>query len=171
MADTETNPSQPRFLERSPDARHTLGEIATSGRYDHDRLQRIVSDLGRTYSPDKQRMSDTIVGSVNHLLGLLASHGIDLEKLRIKAMPIGLIPEALVDLPIEEIELSTRPYNVLHKNEIRTLGQLGNLSELELEAMIGMGKKSIAEIEDELAMQGWLAPELLEPTPLDQRPA
>lgn len=164
---------KPKLLERAPEARHKLGEIATTG-YNGEELQKIVKGLGHTYVDKRLKESDVIVGSVNHLLRLLDVNGIDpsasdsdsirqamIEKVGVERVPIGVVPDEFRDQPIEDDFLETRPYKALKKCGINTNGELGNLSVSQLGTMPNIGVVSIEQIIDFMAFQGWLIPELL----------
>ncbi len=56
-----------------------------------------------------------------------------------------------MDLPIDELELSVRSSNCLHREGIKTLGQLLEKTEDELLAMRNFGQRSIDEVKEKLA--------------------
>lgn len=59
---------------------------------------------------------------------------------------IGLNP-AVLSRSIEELELSTRAYNMLCKNQIRTVRDLVKLTLLDVLRLGGSGKKTAQELE------------------------
>jgi len=58
---------------------------------------------------------------------------------------------ALFNTSIEDLEISNRTYNVLKANDILTLKDVIQLTELDLSRLKGMGKKSIDEVIEILA--------------------
>jgi DNA-directed RNA polymerase subunit alpha len=61
------------------------------------------------------------------------------------------IPEGKYDIPLEELNLSVRPYNSLKRAGIDTLAQLLERSKEGLPALPGLGTKSREEVEQALA--------------------
>ena len=55
------------------------------------------------------------------------------------------------DTRLEELGLSVRPFNILYRNGIRTLGQLCNKTEKEVCNIRYMGRHSFQEIQEKLA--------------------
>lgn len=64
------------------------------------------------------------------------------------------VPEELLKLTIDELDLPTRIYNSLRNGGIETLGQLLTTSRKDLMTMRNMGGKSIGIIEDKLRDKG-----------------
>jgi len=54
--------------------------------------------------------------------------------------------DQLLEKPLEELDLSVRPYNCLKRAGINTVGDLINLTELEVMRVRNLGKKSLDEI-------------------------
>ncbi|MDD2371781.1 MAG: DNA-directed RNA polymerase subunit alpha [Firmicutes bacterium] len=54
--------------------------------------------------------------------------------------------DQLLEKPLEELDLSVRPYNCLKRAGINTVGDLVNLTELEVMRVRNLGKKSLDEI-------------------------
>ena len=61
---------------------------------------------------------------------------------------------ALMEKPIEELNLSARPYYLLRRAGLDTVGKIIEVSEYDLLKIQGMGKKSIEEIVEELGKYG-----------------
>lgn len=55
---------------------------------------------------------------------------------------------------IEVLDLSVRAYNILHRERVRTLGELIRKREAEIADFRNMGKKSLDEIKERLASYG-----------------
>ena len=58
--------------------------------------------------------------------------------------------ESLLDMPIEELDLSVRSYNCLKRQGVNTIGQLADCSETDLLGIRNFGAKSIEEVKDKL---------------------
>ncbi len=61
-----------------------------------------------------------------------------------------VIPSEIYDMPIEELDLSTRTYNCLKRADITKVGQVLELDEKALLAVRNLGQKSMEEIRDKL---------------------
>jgi DNA-directed RNA polymerase subunit alpha len=61
---------------------------------------------------------------------------------------------ALLDTPVEELELSVRSSNCLRNANIRTIGDLTRRTEEEIAKTRNFGKKSLQEIKDKLQERG-----------------
>ncbi len=61
---------------------------------------------------------------------------------------------ALLDTPVEELELSVRSSNCLRNANIRTIGDLTRKTEEEITKTRNFGKKSLQEIRDKLKARG-----------------
>lgn len=62
--------------------------------------------------------------------------------------------ERLLDMTIEELDLSVRSYNCLKRAGINTVGELVRKTEEEMMKVRNLGKKSLAEIKEKLAELG-----------------
>ena len=60
----------------------------------------------------------------------------------------------LLSTPVEELELSVRSANCLHKENIRTIGELTKKTEDDIAKTRNFGKKSLTEIKEKLAEWG-----------------
>jgi DNA-directed RNA polymerase subunit alpha len=58
------------------------------------------------------------------------------------------------DVRIEELDFSVRTYNCLKKANILTVGELAELSELDLMNIRNFGKKSLTEVKEKLQVMG-----------------
>jgi len=66
---------------------------------------------------------------------------------------------AMLEMPIEDLDLPMRAYNSLKRNNIVKVGQLLQLSDDDLLRMRNFGKKSLDEMKDRLRMRGFMLPE------------
>jgi len=60
----------------------------------------------------------------------------------------------LMVMPIEELDLSVRPYNCLKRAGLQTVGDLVKKSEEEVAAVKNFGRKSLDEVKEKLAAHG-----------------
>jgi DNA-directed RNA polymerase subunit alpha len=60
----------------------------------------------------------------------------------------------LMAMPIEELDLSVRPYNCLKRAAIQTVGDLVKKTEEEVAAVKNFGRKSLDEVKEKLAAHG-----------------
>jgi DNA-directed RNA polymerase subunit alpha len=72
--------------------------------------------------------------------------------------PGGAIPQSMLDMPIEELDLPMRAYNSLKRNNIVKVGQVLQLQDEDLLRMRNFGKKSLDEMKERLRMRGFLPP-------------
>lgn len=70
------------------------------------------------------------------------------------ATQVSSIPENILRMTIDELDLPTRIYNSLRNGEIETLGDLLKIPRKELMSMRNMGGKSITVIEEKLKGKG-----------------
>jgi DNA-directed RNA polymerase subunit alpha len=63
----------------------------------------------------------------------------------------------LLASPIEDLELSVRPYNCLKRANIHTIGDLVRLTEEEIANVKNFGRKSLEEVVEKLAAVGLTA--------------
>jgi DNA-directed RNA polymerase subunit alpha len=66
----------------------------------------------------------------------------------------GAIPPRIYDMPIEQLELSSRTYNCLKRSQITKVGQILEMSESELLNLRNFGQKSLAELRERLEALG-----------------
>jgi len=69
------------------------------------------------------------------------------------------LPQNMLDMPIEDLDLPMRAYNSLKRNNIVKVGQLLQLQDDDLLRMRNFGKKSLDEMKERLRMRGFLPPE------------
>ena len=69
------------------------------------------------------------------------------------------LPQNMLDMPIEDLDLPMRAYNSLKRNNIVKVGQLLQLQDEDLLRMRNFGKKSLDEMKERLRMRGFLPPD------------
>ena len=62
--------------------------------------------------------------------------------------------DKLLEMPVEDLELSMRAFNCLKRAGINTVGELIQKTEREISKVRNMGKKSLAEVKSKLAELG-----------------
>ena len=62
--------------------------------------------------------------------------------------------EAVLDTPIEELDLSVRSFNCMKRQGVNTIGQLTECTEADLLNIRNFGAKSIEEVKDKLQQMG-----------------
>jgi DNA-directed RNA polymerase subunit alpha len=80
------------------------------------------------------------------------------------ALATGSVPSHVLDMPIEQLDLSQRTYNCLKRSQITKVGQVLQMSEDELLSLRNFGQKSLEELRDRLREHD-LLPEDKEPEP------
>jgi DNA-directed RNA polymerase subunit alpha len=58
----------------------------------------------------------------------------------------GAIPNVINEMPVSDLELSTRTFNCLRRADITTIGQILQMDEKQLKAVRNLGDKSLDEI-------------------------
>jgi DNA-directed RNA polymerase subunit alpha len=69
------------------------------------------------------------------------------------------LPSHVLDMPIEQLDLSQRTYNCLKRSQITKVGQVLQMSEDELLSLRNFGQKSLEELRDRLREHGLLTEE------------
>lgn len=73
------------------------------------------------------------------------------------SLATGSIPSHILDMPIEQLDLSQRTYNCLKRSQITKVGQVMQMSEDELLSLRNFGQKSLEELRERLRQHGLLA--------------
>jgi len=73
--------------------------------------------------------------------------------------PGASLPQNMLDMPIEDLDLPMRAYNSLKRNNIVKVSQLLQLQDDDLLRMRNFGKKSLDEMKERLRMRGFLPPD------------
>ena len=67
------------------------------------------------------------------------------------SLSTGSIPSHVLDMPIEQLDLSQRTYNCLKRSQITKVGQVMQMSEDELLSLRNFGQKSLEELRERSA--------------------
>ncbi|MBR5296612.1 MAG: hypothetical protein IKU29_01935 [Parabacteroides sp.] len=100
-----------------------------------------LGDIIKYTKEDLEKIRNLDVKGIEEIEEVLTKHGLEL-------LPKEC--ENLDEMPLEKLELSSRPFCILMRNNIQTIGDLRNADIEELRKLHGMGEKSIAEIIDKL---------------------
>lgn len=73
--------------------------------------------------------------------------------------PEGRLPPHIHNMPIEDLNLSMRPYNCIRRGGIMTLGQLLELSPPQLMSLRNFGRAAYVEVRDRLLELKFIGPE------------
>lgn len=129
---------------------YTVGNTRVGQITDYDKLTLEVETNG----------SITAKESVSLAAGIISEH-MDLLKDMTDELSVGVgfpteeaKPSTDLDMPIEELELSTRSYNCLKREKVDTLSKLIACSEGDLTSIKNFGKRSINEVKDKLDQLG-----------------
>ncbi|MHB8619755.1 MAG: DNA-directed RNA polymerase subunit alpha [Chloroflexota bacterium] len=117
----------------------------------YDRLLLEIWTDGTTAPNDAlQQASDILVRHFT-LISQYNQEPEEAEKTPISNFPI---PSKLYDMPIEELDLSTRSYNCLKRSNITKVGQVLQMNEDDLLSVRNFGRKSLDELYDRLRVRG-----------------
>lgn len=119
--------------------------------FDYDRLLlEIWTDGTMTPTEAVQQASDVLVSHFA-LIKDFDQEPTEAEKIPISSFPV---PPKLYDMPIEELDLSTRSYNCLKRSNITKVGQVLAMNEDDLLSVRNFGRKSLDELYDRLRVRG-----------------
>jgi DNA-directed RNA polymerase subunit alpha len=150
---------------------NTLGSIATDAVFSPVRrvtYEVSATRVGRQTNLDKLVLKIWTNGSVSpkdalmHAAKILANSFAQInepkegegEVVSTASANTAKIPEGLLKMTIDELDLPTRIYNSLRNGGIETIEQLLNTSKKDLISMRNMGGKSISVIEEKLQEKG-----------------
>lgn len=101
-----------------------------------------LGDIIKYTKEDLEKIRNLDVKGIKEIEEVLTKHGLKLTPLK--------ECENVDEMPLEELRLSSRPFCILIRNNIRTIGDLRNADIEDLRKLRGMGEKSISEIIDKL---------------------
>jgi len=131
---------------------YTIENTRVGQRTDFDKLTLEIWTDG-SIRPDEalERAADILIGHFRMFIDLSARVKEDrgdeeyVEKSEV---------EKVLEMPIEELELSMRSFNCLKRAGINTVGELIQKTEEEISKVRNMGKKSLEEVKNKLAEMG-----------------
>lgn len=120
-------------------------------RTDYDKLVLEVETNGAMIPSDAVARAARII---NDHMALFAEHAVtDLGDEDTFVAPTDQ-KDAILDTPIEDLDLSVRSFNCLKRQGVNTIGQLTECSENDLLNIRNFGAKSIEEVKDKLQAMG-----------------
>lgn len=131
---------------------YSIDDTRVGQRTDYDRLSLEIWTDGSVRPEEAlERASDILIEHFNlfrNLSSRLGDEGAD-EEPREKTEV-----EKVLEMPIEELELSMRSFNCLKRAGINSVGELIQKTEEEISKVRNMGKKSLEEVRNKLAEMG-----------------
>lgn len=137
-------------------------------RTDYDKLILEVWTDGRLSPDDALLQSSGILQRHLDVFVKHDPHAVEFEEMKPEVSPEQNKLKKLLNMSVNEIELSVRAANCLNNANITTVGQLAQKTEAEMLKYRNFGKKSLNEIKEKLNQLGLslgmkFDPELLEP--------
>ena len=131
---------------------YTVDPTRVGNRNDYERLTLEITtngttEPGQSLSQAAQMLSEYFQRFVDHKGGPMRSSFI---------VPAGgsLGANGTPDTRIEELDFSVRTYNCLKKATVLTVGELAQMSEVDLMNIRNFGKKSLTEVKEKLNTMG-----------------
>src|SRR5258705_712560 len=154
--------------------RYAVENARVGQRTDYDRLLLEIWTDGRISPDDALTQASAIL---QHHLDVFVGYdknAVEFEEVADKQDDEKAKMKKLLNMSVNEIELSVRAANCLNNANITTVGQLAMKTEGEMLKYRNFGKKSLNEIKDKLAALGLslgmnFEPELLEPPKEDRK--
>jgi DNA-directed RNA polymerase subunit alpha len=154
--------------------RYAVESARVGQRTDYDRLILEIWTDGRISPEDALTQASAIL---QHHLDVFVGYdknAVEFEEVADKQDDEKAKMKKLLNMSVNEIELSVRAANCLNNANITTVGQLAMKTEGEMLKYRNFGKKSLNEIKDKLAALGLslgmnFEPELLEPPKEDRK--
>jgi DNA-directed RNA polymerase subunit alpha len=147
--------------------RYAVENARVGQRTDYDRLILEVWTDGRISPDDALTQSSAIL---QHHLDVFVGYdknAVEFEEVVDKQDEEKMKQKKLLNMSVNEIELSVRAANCLNNANITTVGQLAMKSESEMLKYRNFGKKSLNEIKDKLAALGLTLGMTFEPSMLE----
>jgi len=133
-----------------------VGSARVGQSTDYDNLEIEVWTDG-TLEPEEalSRSAKILMGHLQHLAGVTAESLAAMVEVEEPAEPV----DEIVDIPIEELDLSVRVFNSLKRTGITTVREVMELNTKGDDALLSIrnfGVKSLTELKDKLAEHGYL---------------
>jgi DNA-directed RNA polymerase subunit alpha len=103
--------------------------------------------------------TEAIVSAANLLIeqfSVFAELGQPAKRVDRSGIGGSTLPSHVLDMPIEQLDLSQRTYNCLKRSQITKVGQVLDMTEDELLSLRNFGQKSLEELRDKLREHGFL---------------
>ena len=134
--------------------RYSVEAARVGNRTDYDKLILEVWTDGRITPDDALTQSSVVLQKHLDVFALYDKNAIEFEEAADKQDDEKMKLKKLLNMSVNEIELSVRAANCLNNANITTVGQLALKSEQEMLKYRNFGKKSLNEIKDKLTMLG-----------------
>lgn len=133
-----------------------VGSARVGQSTEYDNLEIEVWTDG-TLEPEEalSRSAKILMGHLQHLAGVTAESLAAMVEVEAPAEPV----DEIVDIPIEELDLSVRVFNSLKRTGITTVREVMELNTKGDDALLSIrnfGVKSLTELKDKLAEHGYL---------------
>ena len=133
-----------------------VGSARVGQSTDYDNLEIEVWTDG-TLEPEEalSRSAKILMGHLQHLAGVTAESLAAMVEVEEPAEPV----DEIIDIPIEELDLSVRVFNSLKRTGITTVREVMELNTKGDDALLSIrnfGVKSLTELKDKLAEQGYI---------------
>jgi DNA-directed RNA polymerase subunit alpha len=130
---------------------YTVENTRVGQRTDYDKLTLELETNGAIEPGDAVARAAQIVEEHTALFIEQASAALSDESIFTAAEAEG---DSVLDMPIEDLDLTVRSYNCLKRQGVNTIGQLAECSETDLLGIRNFGAKSIEEVKDKLQGRG-----------------
>ena len=150
--------------------RYNVEAARVGNRTDYDKLNLEIWTDGRITPDDALTQSSVVLQKHLDVFALYDKNAIEFEEAADKQDDEKMKLKKLLNMSVNEIELSVRAANCLNNANITTVGQLALKSEQEMLKYRNFGKKSLNEIKDKLTMLGLSLGMNFEPGIIDSTP-
>src|ERR1700722_14788652 len=156
--------------------RYAVEAARVGNRTDYDKLILEIWTDGRITPDDALTQASVVLQKHLDVFALYDKNAIEFEEAADKQDDEKMKLKKLLNMSVNEIELSVRAANCLNNANITTVGQLALKSEQEMLKYRNFGKKSLNEIKDKLTALGLalgmnFEPGLVETVPKEEAPA
>ncbi|MBU6409986.1 MAG: DNA-directed RNA polymerase subunit alpha [Verrucomicrobia bacterium] len=151
--------------------RYNVEAARVGNRTDYDKLIIEIWTDGRLSPDDALTQAAVVLQKHLDVFALYDKNAIEFEEAADKQDEEKTRIKKLLNMSVNEIELSVRAANCLNNANITTVGQLAMKSEQEMLKYRNFGKKSLNEIKDKLASLGLALGMTFEPGLLENAPA
>ena len=150
--------------------RYAVEAARVGNRTDYDRLVMEIWTDGRITPDDALTQSSAILAHHLDVFVGYDKNAVEFEEAADKQDDEKMKMKKLLNMSVNEIELSVRAANCLNNANITTVGQLAMKSEQEMLKYRNFGKKSLNEIKDKLTALGLALGMNFEPGLIDNTP-
>jgi len=150
--------------------RYNVEAARVGNRTDYDKLILEIWTDGRLTPDDALTQASVVLQKHLDVFALYDKNAIEFEEAADKQDEEKMKMKKLLNMSVNEIELSVRAANCLNNANITTVGQLAMKTEQEMLKYRNFGKKSLNEIKDKLQSLGLSLGMTFEPGLIDNAP-